>query len=193
MTGPTLFISETTTNSIGLILDNFFHMSTWTEPFANVSGFNETGFPEAWTVFYWAWWLVYAPFVGLFIARISRGRTIRQVIVGTIIYGSLGCLLFFGIMGNFGLYLQLTGAFDVVSVLNEQGAPIAIISIINQLPFAKFMVVVFVILSVVFLATTFDSSSYILASVTQKRLKTENLRGGIVYFGPSPYVSYLWL
>ncbi|TFB14075.1 BCCT family transporter [Filobacillus milosensis] len=171
VTGPTLFISEATTNSIGLILDNFFHMSTWTEPFANFEGFKETGFPESWTVFYWAWWLVYAPFVGLFIARISRGRTIRQVIVGTIVYGSLGCLLFFGIMGNFGLYLQLTGAYDVVSVLNDQGAPIAIISIINQLPFAKFMVLIFVVLSVVFLATTFDSSSYILASVTQKEVE----------------------
>ncbi|GEL78549.1 BCCT family transporter [Tenuibacillus multivorans] len=171
VTGPTLFIAETTTNSIGLILDNFFHMSTWTEPLANIEGFNETGFPESWTVFYWAWWLVYAPFVGLFIARISRGRTIRQVIVGTIIYGSLGCILFFGIMGNFGLYLQLTGSFDVVSVLNEQGAPVAIISIINQLPLARFMVIVFVILSIVFLATTFDSSSYILASVTQKEVE----------------------
>ncbi|WP_277674534.1 BCCT family transporter [Piscibacillus halophilus] len=170
ITGPTLFISEATTNSIGLILDNFFHMSTWTEPLANISNFEETGFPEAWTVFYWAWWLVYAPFVGLFIARISRGRTIRQVIVGTIVYGSLGCLLFFGIMGNFGLYLQLTGAYDVVSVLNDQGAPIAIISIINQLPLAKLMVIIFVILSIVFLATTFDSSSYILASVTQKEV-----------------------
>ncbi|RPF52269.1 BCCT family transporter [Aquisalibacillus elongatus] len=171
VTGPTLFIAEASTNSIGLILDNFFHMSTWTEPFANFDQFNETGFPEAWTVFYWAWWLVYAPFVGLFIARISRGRTIRQVIVGTIVYGSLGCVLFFGIMGNFGLYLQLTGAYDIVSVLNEQGAPVAIITIINQLPFAKFMVLVFVLLSVVFLATTFDSSSYILASVTQHEVE----------------------
>ncbi|WP_411955305.1 BCCT family transporter [Alkalibacillus sp. S2W] len=171
ITGPTLFILETTTNSVGLILDNFFHMSTWTEPFAIIDGIEETGFPESWTVFYWAWWLVYAPFVGLFIARISRGRTIRQVIVGSIVYGSIGCLLFFGIMGNFGLFLQITGEFDVVQILNDQGAPAAIISIINQLPFSNVMVAIFVFLSVVFLATTFDSSSYILASVTQKRLE----------------------
>ncbi|PKR78444.1 choline transporter [Halalkalibacillus sediminis] len=171
--GPTLFIAETTTNSIGLILDNFFHMSTWTEPFANLEGFDETRFPESWTVFYWAWWLVYAPFVGLFIARISRGRTVRNVVFGTMIYGSLGCLLFFGIMGNFGLYLQVSGAFDVLAVLDEQGAPAAIISIINQLPLAKLMVTIFVILAIIFLATTFDSSSYILASVTQKHLEDD--------------------
>ncbi|NIK13265.1 BCCT family transporter [Alkalibacillus almallahensis] len=173
ITGPTLFILETTTNSVGLILDNFFHMSTWTEPFALMESVEETGFPESWTVFYWAWWLVYAPFVGLFIARISRGRTIRQVIIGSMVYGSIGCLLFFGIMGNFGLFLQITGEFDVVQVLNDQGAPAAIISIINQLPFSNVMVAIFVFLSVVFLATTFDSSSYILASVTQKRLEDD--------------------
>ncbi|MDQ0160048.1 BCCT family transporter [Alkalibacillus salilacus] len=173
ITGPTLFILETTTNSVGLILDNFFRMSTWTEPFAVMEGVEETGFPESWTVFYWAWWLVYAPFVGLFIARISRGRTIRQVIIGSMVYGSIGCLLFFGIMGNFGLFLQITGEFDVVQVLNDQGAPAAIISIINQLPFSNIMVAIFVFLSVVFLATTFDSSSYILASVTQKLLEDE--------------------
>ncbi|WP_035513002.1 BCCT family transporter [Halalkalibacillus halophilus] len=171
--GPTQFIVDTTTNSIGLILDNFFRMSTWTEPFANLGEFEATGFPESWTVFYWAWWLVYAPFVGLFIARISRGRTIRQMIFGTMVYGSIGCLLFFGIMGNFGLYLQMSGGFDVINVLNEQGAPAAIISIINQLPLAKVMVSIFVILAVIFLATTFDSSSFILASVTQKKLENE--------------------
>ncbi|QTM98770.1 BCCT family transporter [Sediminibacillus dalangtanensis] len=174
--GPTTFIAETTTNSIGLILDNFFHMSTWTEPFNNLGPFERTGFPEGWTVFYWAWWLVYAPFVGLFVAKISRGRTIRQMVLGTIIYGSLGSLLFFGIMGNFGLYMQLTGQFDVVSVLNDQGAPYAIISIINQLPWAPLIILVFTVLAIIFLATTFDSSSYILASVVQSEVEDEPLR-----------------
>lgn len=66
-------------NSIGMLADNFFRMSMWTEPFAGIVGFEETDFPESWTVFYWAWWLVYAPFVGLFVSRISRGRTIREM------------------------------------------------------------------------------------------------------------------
>ncbi|MFC7061871.1 BCCT family transporter [Halobacillus seohaensis] len=174
--GPTRFISETTFNSIGIILDNFFKMATWVEPFGNLSGFEETLFPESWTVFYWAWWLVYAPFVGLFVARISRGRTIRQMILGTMIYGTIGCILFFGIMGNFGLYMQLTGQFDAVGFLNEYGAPATIIEIINQLPLAKFIVLIFTILAIIFLATTFDSSSYILAAVVQKEVEGEPLR-----------------
>ncbi|WP_404456258.1 BCCT family transporter [Virgibacillus necropolis] len=174
--GPTLFISETTISSIGIIMDNFFRMATWLEPFQNLAGFTETGFPEAWTVFYWAWWVVYAPFVGLFVARISRGRTIREMILGTMIYGTIGCILFFGIMGNFGLYLQLTGSFDVISFMNEFGAPAAIIAILHQLPMANVMVAVFTVLAIIFLATTFDSSSYILAAVVQKEVQSEPLR-----------------
>lgn len=174
--GPTKFIAETTTNSLGLLLDNFFHMSTWTAPFSTMGPFEEVNFPESWTVFYWAWWLVYAPFVGLFIARISRGRTIRQVILGTMCYGTLGSILFFGVIGNFGMYMQLTGQFDVISVLNNQGAPAAIISIISQLPMGPLMVGLFTILAIIFLATTFDSSSYILASVVQKKIDGEPLR-----------------
>ncbi|WP_174615067.1 BCCT family transporter [Virgibacillus ihumii] len=174
--GPTLFISETTFTSIGLIMDNFFKMATWLEPFANLSGFHETGFPEAWTIFYWAWWVVYAPFVGLFVARISRGRTIREMVLGTMIYGTIGCILFFGIMGNFGLYLQLTGSFDVIGFMNENGAPAAIIAILHQLPMANVMVALFTVLAIIFLATTFDSSSYILAAVVQKEVRNEPLR-----------------
>ncbi|WP_077329506.1 BCCT family transporter [Virgibacillus siamensis] len=174
--GPTLFISETTFTSIGLIADNFFKMSTWLEPFGNLTGFKETGFPESWTIFYWAWWVVYAPFVGLFVARISRGRTIREMIFGTMIYGTIGCILFFGIMGNFGLYLQLTGSFDVIGFMNEYGAPAAIIAILHQLPISNVVVALFTILAIIFLATTFDSSSYILAAVVQKEVQSEPLR-----------------
>src|SRR5699024_6564730 len=166
----------TTFTSIGRIVDNFFRMATWLEPFGNISGFSKTGFPESWTIFYWAWWVVYAPFVGLFVAKISRGRTIREMILGTMIYGTIGCILFFGIMGNFGLYLQLTGGFDVIGFMNEDGAPAAIIQILHHLPIPTIMVALFTILAIIFLATTFDSSSYILAAVVQKEVQSEPLR-----------------
>lgn len=174
--GPTRFLVETTTNSVGFLLDNFFHMSTWTEPFNTLGPYEKTNFPESWTVFYWAWWLVYAPFVGLFVAKISRGRSIKQMILGTIGYGTFGSILFFGILGNYGLHMQLTGKFDVVSVLNDRGAPRAIIEIIGQLPLSWLMIFIFVILAIIFLATTFDSSSYILASVVQHEVEDEPLR-----------------
>lgn len=168
--GPTLFISETTFTSLGLLVDNFFRMATWLEPLASIDSYPETRFPESWTVFYWAWWTVYAPFVGLFVARISYGRTIKEMILGTMIYGTLGSVMFFGILGNFGLYLQLSGSFDVINYMNQNGAPATIIEILNQLPISGFIVVIFTILSIIFLSTTFDSASFIMAAVVQKRV-----------------------
>ncbi|GIO25945.1 BCCT family transporter [Ornithinibacillus bavariensis] len=168
--GPTVFISESTFTSLGVLLDNFFHMATWLEPLAQIKGYPATHFPESWTIFYWAWWTVYAPFVGLFVARISYGRTIREMIFGTLIYGTLGCILFFGILGNFGLYLQLSESFDVINFMNENGASATIIAILHQLPISSFIVIVFTILAIIFLSTTFDSASYILAAVVQKHV-----------------------
>ena len=90
-------------------------------PYGNLDGLfggirnrNETNFPQDWTIFYWSWWLVYAPFIGLFIARISKGRRLKEVMIGTIAYGTLGCVLFFGIFGNYAVYLQISGQFNVV-------------------------------------------------------------------------------
>ncbi|WP_274571820.1 BCCT family transporter [Neisseria leonii] len=175
VTGPTVFMLNTGLESIGRSLTNMVKMMTWTEAFGEFSGhgFRKTGFPQDWTVFYWAWWLVFAPTIGLFIAKISKGRTIRQMAVGSIFFGSLGCSVFFIILGNYGLYLQLSGALDVVSVLNQQGATAAIFATLNTLPMAKLAIAVFTLLAVIFTATTFDSISYILASVVQHEVNDE--------------------
>src|SRR5699024_8397132 len=106
----------------------------------------------------------------------SRGRTIQEMIIGTILYGTIGSVLFFGIMGNYGLHLQLSGAFDVIGYMNETSPQAAIIAILDQLPMAGIMVTLFTILAIVFLATTFDSSSYILAAVVQRKVQKEPLR-----------------
>lgn len=95
------------------------------------------------------------------------------MIFGTMVYGTLGCILFFGILGNYGLYLHLSGTFDVVGYMAANGPAPTIIAIISQLPFGKVVVGVFTLLAIIFLATTFDSSSYILASVTQKHAEDE--------------------
>lgn len=174
--GPTIFIMETTVSSLGNMLKNFFQMATWLEPFGGINGREETNFPQDWTIFYWSWWLVYAPFIGLFIARISKGRTLKEVILGTIIYGTLGCVLFFGIFGNYAVFLQLTGQFDVTQFLNSHGAEATIIEVMHQLPFPKVMIVLFLISAFLYLATTFDSGSYILAAATQKEVINEPIK-----------------
>lgn len=174
--GPTIFMLETGLDSIGRMLSNFFVMATWAEPFGGYGTFDDTHFPQDWTIFYWAWWLVFAPSMGLFVARISRGRTIKQMVSGSIFFGSLGCFLFFMILGNYGLSLQLSGQLDIVTILNTEGATKAIFSMLEQLPFNTIVIAVFTLLCVIFTATTFDSISYILASVVQNNVTEEPMR-----------------
>ncbi len=157
-------------------MSNFFVMATWAEPFGGYGTFDNTHFPQDWTIFYWAWWLVFAPSMGLFVARISRGRTIKQMVAGSLFFGSCGCFLFFIILGNYGLSLQLSGQLDIVAILNEFGATKAIFSMLSELPFAWFIILLFTLLCIIFTATTFDSISYILASVVQKDVTQEPMR-----------------
>lgn len=174
--GPTTFLLETGLDSLGRMLSKFFIMASWAEPFGGYGSFENTHFPQDWTIFYWAWWLVFAPSMGLFIARISRGRTIKQMVAGSVFFGSLGCFLFFMVLGNFGLSLQLSGQLDVISLLNSQGTTAAIFAILDQLPMSTLVIVVFTGLCVIFTATTFDSISYILASVVQNDVTEEPMR-----------------
>ncbi|CAM4029363.1 BCCT family transporter [Psychrobacter arenosus] len=173
--GPTVFILNTGLEALGRSITEMPRMMTYIEPFKDFQnfGFKHTTFPQDWTVFYWAWWLVFAPTIGLFIAKISRGRTIRNMVIGSMFYGSLGCAMFMIILGNYGLYLQLTGAVDVVNILNNESATAAIFAILNNLPMAYAVVAIFTFLAVIFTATTFDSISYILASVVQVEVDDE--------------------
>jgi len=174
--GPTVFMANTGIDSLGRVLGNLIHMATWIEPFGGFETFEDSNFPQNWTIFYWAWWLAFAPSVGLFIARISRGRTIREMIVGSIFFGTLGCFLFFMVLGNFGLDLQLSGQLDVITILNTQTPTAAIFAILGELPMRYFVIGTYTLLALIFTATTFDSISYILASVVQKKLGDEPLR-----------------
>lgn len=165
--GPTVYILTISTNSLGLILDNFFRISFWTDPI------DKGGFPEAWTIFYWAWWIAYAPMMGLFFARISRGRTIRQVVVGIIGLGALGTFLFLSIAGAYVLYLEGNGILDASRIMSEQGMAPLVAAVISQLPAPTFILTVVTVLSVIFYATTFDSAAYILASICTNDLPSD--------------------
>jgi BCCT family betaine/carnitine transporter len=162
--GPTLFILKMGSNSVGLMLTNFVRMNTWTDVIGN------TGFVENWTVFYWSWWIAFGPFMGIFVARISRGRTLRELIFGMLGYGSAGCALFYVVLGNAGLHLQMTGLLPVTDILRERGAPDAIAAILAALPLGRFLLAAFCVVAIIFLATTFDSASYTLASSASRRL-----------------------
>jgi BCCT family betaine/carnitine transporter len=162
--GPTVFLLKASMNSIGLVAQNFIRMNSWTD------AFTDSGFVENWTVFYWAWWIAYAPFVGLFVTRISRGRTLRQVIFGMTGYGTLGAGLFYMIFGNYGLSLELAGTVDVTTIMTEQNGSEAVVAILGQLPAAGAVISVFALIALIFSATTYDSASYILASAATRNL-----------------------
>ena len=165
--GPTVFILSMSVNSFGLMLDNLFRMSFWMDPVA------KSGFPEDWTVFYWGWWIAYAPMVGLFVARISKGRTIREVIIGQVIWGSIGCMAFFAIGGGYSLNMEMSGILDISSVLNDSGIPAAVVTIVGSLPGGGFTVFIFTLLCIIFLATTLDSAAYVLSSMSTRNLTGE--------------------
>jgi BCCT family betaine/carnitine transporter len=167
LAGPTLFILDLTVNSVGLMFNNFLTASTWTDPIAKGS------FPQDWTGFYWAWWIAYTGMVGLFFGRISRGRTIRQVVFGIIGWGCLGTWLFLAIMGGYSLYLESTGALSVSDILNNQGMSFVNALVIAEMPLGKVALAVFSVLILIFNATTIDSSAFVLASVCAKDMRND--------------------
>lgn len=164
LAGPTVFLLKASVNSLGLMAQNFVRMNSWTD------AFTDSGFVENWTIFYWAWWIAYAPFVGLFVTRISRGRTLRQVIFGMLGFGTLGAGLFYMVFGNFGLSLELEGTVEVTRIMSEQNGSKAVVSILDQLPAAGLVVSIYALIALIFSATTYDSASYILASAATRHL-----------------------
>lgn len=176
--GPGLFIIANTTNAFGLMLQNFVQMSLFTDPIG------KTGFPQSWTIFYWLYWITYAPFTGIFIAKVSKGRTIRSVVLNTIVSGSLGCFMFFGVISSLSLDRQLSGAVDMVGLLGNGQDTFAIIEVLKTLPLSSIFMVIFSIVSILFLATTLDGAAFTMAATATKDLK-ENEE-------PHPFHRLFW-
>ena len=161
----TVFLLRMAINSIGHTLQNTLAMMFWTDPI------NNTGFIEDWTIFYWAWWLAYGPFIGIFVTRISKGRSLREVVLGMLGMGSMGVWLFYLIIGNHSLGLQLSGEVDVLGIMMESDGNQAIIAGLDVLPGAALFIVAFIFLTSIFTATTYDSASYVLSASATKSLK----------------------
>ncbi|MDE7065189.1 MAG: BCCT family transporter [Desulfovibrionaceae bacterium] len=162
--GPTVTLFNIFTNAFGKLLGNFPNMVFWTDPWGGGS------FPQDWTIFYALFWAGFGPFMGLFIARISRGRTIREIIgwgmAGTI---AGGCLMH-GVFGSYAMYLQHTGILDAISILKQRGGAAAMIAVLSTLPFKNIVLIAYCVLSTIFLATTVNSGSYVVASTATMRL-----------------------
>lgn len=182
LVGPTWFMLNTLTDSIGMMFNNFIRMSFYTAPHFTTDAFQQfqageissytNKFPQTWTVFYWAWYIAYAPYMGIFMARISRGRTFRDVVITAQTFGTLGCAMFFGIFGNNAMYQHLTGRFDFLAVTASQGESAAIVGALMHLtefgPLATLILVIFIFVGFIYSATTVNSSAYAIATVASK-------------------------
>ena len=180
--GPTLFMLSTGLEAVGRAVSNLISMATYTQALGDMPGANGNDFPQDWTIFYWAWWLVFSPTMGFFVARISRGRTIRQMIVGGVGFGSAGCAAFFITLGNLGLYHQLMGDMDFVALINDAGPTAAMFAVLHTLPLEWLAVGVFTLLALLFTATSFDSTSYILAAAVETEIDGEPMRANRLFW-----------
>lgn len=165
LAGPTKFILDSITNSIGLLSTNFVRMMLWTDPVA------KSNYPQNWTVFYLVYWFVFGPFTGLFVAKISKGRKIKEVIANMLLSGTSGLLFFFGIVTAYQQNLRVKGILDVPKMLLTGQAENIAEATINTLPFAKIAMVLYLIVIILFLATTLDACSFTLSSTVSKNLK----------------------
>ena len=163
--GETRYIIETGLTAVGNVVQNFFGLSTATD------ALRLTSFPQNWTIFYWAYWMVWCVATPFFIGSISKGRTIRQVILGGYAFGLAGTYTSFIILGNYGLGLQMFGKMDVLGMYAANGNLYeTIIAIIETLPLSKVVLILLAITMIAFYATSFDSISMVAASYSCKNL-----------------------
>lgn len=154
--GQTRYIIETGVESLGTMINEFFSLSTYSDPQRTSS------FPQNWTIFYWAYWMVWCVAAPFFIGTISRGRTIRQTILGGYGFGVGSTILSFIILGNQSMGMQISGKADFIAMYNETGDLYGIIiEMIKTMPCAPLILVVVLVTMIAFYATSFDSIALI--------------------------------
>lgn len=157
--GPTIFIFKSFVQNTGNYFYSFLQTATWTESYTGKDWQN------SWTVFYWGWWIAWSPFVGMFIARISKGRTIQEFILGVLIVPSLVTFFWISAFGSSAIQEALLGNNAIVDAVNEDVA-IALFVFLEEYPIAIVLNLVAVLLIAGFFVTSSDSGSLVIDSLT---------------------------
>ena len=157
--GPTGFIFDTFTTTLGAYLNQLVTMSLRMSPFSGSTWVAD------WTIFYWAWWIAWAPFVGAFIARVSRGRSVREFVVGVVLAPTLLGFLWFSVFGGSALWAQITGHADLLQALGD-GYETVLFALFDSLPGGLLLAGVALVLLVIFFVTSADSAVLVLASMS---------------------------
>ncbi len=155
--GPTLFLLREWVQSLGYYLQNVVRLTFDTTAFQGEAGLE---WQSSWTIFYWGWWISWAPFVGVFIARISRGRTVREFVLGTLLVPTIVTTLWFSVFGGSALYRELTDPGSML-VDGEVDTDTALFQLLGDLPLGTVLSVVGILLIVIFFVTSSDSGSLV--------------------------------
>lgn len=175
--GPTSYIMNFFTNTLGSYIQNLPSMSLRMTPFNE----ENTSWINGWTIFYWAWWFAWAPFVGTFIARVSRGRTIREFVTGVLLVPTIFGALWFSVFGGSAINLEYFENANIIQSVNELGEETALFEVLEHFPLTTFMSIIAILLISTFFITSADSATFVLG------MQTTN---GSLY--PPNLVKFVW-
>ncbi len=156
--GPTLYILNMFTDSVGGYITNFFHMSLRIAPLNE----DNRSWINNWTIFYWAWWISWSPFVGIFIARISKGRTIKEFMLGVLFVPAIVCFIFFAVFGVSALDLQQKG----IEAISKFPMETATFATLQHYPLGTFMSLMTIVVIAIFFITSADSATFVLGMLS---------------------------
>lgn len=160
--GPTQFLLQALVENIGLYLNGFVSRTF------HIYAYEPTDWVGAWTLFYWGWWISWAPFVGLFIARISRGRTIREFLLGVLLAPAGFSFVWFTIFGDTAIWLDANVAGGAISRTVAQNMPIALFSVFEYLPLSTLLAWITGLLVAIYFVTASDAGALVIAMITAR-------------------------
>jgi choline/glycine/proline betaine transport protein len=157
--GPTIFIFDSFIQNFGGYINSVATFSFWTESYSG------TNWQSSWTIFYWAWWISWSPYVGMFIARISKGRTVKEFVLGVLIVPSIITFLWMSAFGGSAINLEMSGIGTIGDAVNENVAT-ALFVFLEQFPLEMVTSIIAIVLILSFFVTSSDSGSLVIDGLT---------------------------
>ena len=167
--GPTVYILGVFGGGLSTYFNNFLGLAFFTggaTGAASVGGYTVSSWMGSWTIFYWAWWIAWSPFVGMFIARISKGRTVREFMIGVLLLPTMFSFLWLSTFGGSALFVELQQGGGIASAVANQGQTIAMFSMLAQFPLGAVTGLIATLLVITFFVTSSDSGSLVIDHLT---------------------------
>jgi choline/glycine/proline betaine transport protein len=157
--GPTLFVLNAFGENVGYYIQHLPQLSTWNETYEN------TTWQNGWTIFYWSWWIAWSPFVGMFIARVSFGRTIRQFILGVLLVPAMVTFIWLTVFGNTAIFIEMFGGGGIAKAVQEN-IPVSLFVLLENFPLTSVTSGLTILVVITFFVTSSDSGSMVIDIIT---------------------------